>query len=95
MYPEVGCLEEILDLPGIRVEPRALDVDVWREDTVDDRSKGGGGHARVALLANGLVKVPGKNTRIFFKKKVSRMLRLNNMTNVACTVSSNSSSTSN
>ncbi len=55
VYPEVGCLEEILDLPGIRVEPRALDVDVWREDTVDDRSKGGGGHARVALLANGLV----------------------------------------
>ena len=57
--PEIGGLEEILDLFGVGVESRGVDVDVWREHPVDDGALGTGGHPGVPGLAHGLVQMPG------------------------------------
>ena len=39
---QVGRLEEVLHLLAVRVELRRVDLDVWREDPVDDLPLGGG-----------------------------------------------------
>ena len=39
---QVGRLEEVLHLLAVRVELRRVDLDVWREDPVDDFPLGGG-----------------------------------------------------
>ena len=50
---EIGGLEQILDLLGVRVEPGRVDVDVGREDAVNHRAKGRRGNTGVP--ANGIV----------------------------------------
>ena len=56
---QVGRLEEVLHLLAVRVELRRVDLDVWREDPVDDLPLGGGGQAGVSPLADHLTQVMG------------------------------------
>ena len=60
-HPQVGRLEQVLHLLTVRVEARGIELDVWRQNSVDDLSLGGGRQAGVARLADNFVQRP-RNT---------------------------------
>ena len=51
---QVGCFQQVLNLLAVRVEARRVELDVGREDPVDDLPLGGGGHHGVTLLTDNL-----------------------------------------
>ena len=53
-HSEVCCFQQVLNLLAVRVEAGMVELDVGREDPVDDLPLGGGRHHGVALLTDNL-----------------------------------------
>ena len=53
-HSQVGCLQQVLNLLAVGVEAGRVELDVGREDPVDDLPLGGGGQRGVALLTDNL-----------------------------------------
>ena len=51
---QVCGLQQVLNLLAVRVEARRVELDVGREDPVDDLALGGGSHHGVTLLTHNL-----------------------------------------
>ena len=51
---QVGCFQQVLNLLAVRVEAGRVELDVGREDPVDDLPLGGGRQHGVTLLTDNL-----------------------------------------
>ena len=58
-----------MDLLRVRIESRTVDVDVGREDTIDDRAQSAGNDLGVPGLTDGLVEVAG-TALVNFRKRL-------------------------
>ena len=60
---QVGCLQQVLNLLAVWVEAGRVELDVGREDPVDDLALGGGSQAGVTSLTDDLTQRLGNSCR--------------------------------
>ena len=61
--PQVGCLQQVLHLLAVGIEAWRVELDVGREDPVDDLALGGGSQAGVTSLTDDLTQGLGNSCR--------------------------------